>query len=111
MKINNSSFNEWLNCKEIYLEKDKYFLQNYQHFEINNDYMIGLMVQYLLDNGYDIGNQNKEYLVYEYNQREMISSNADLFTALKQAIESIKEYGYDNHERMGKRIVNDFRKR
>ena len=103
MKIDNKSFNEWLEKENItyddnmeeYRTLNGYFSMGVANTSsTTDDELIGLMVQYLLlmMQVEIIKDDWGCITIYDVGQDEwMGNGNTDLFTALKQAIESIKE--------------------
>ena len=95
MKINNNLFNEWLEKeKGINYGDMGYWLGNKTaKVYVNKDWIIGLMVQYLLDKGLIIAKDVKKnnYLVATLNicDDKPVSEEKDLFTSLKEAIEGV----------------------
>ena len=102
MKINNKSFNEWLEKENItyddnmeeYRTLNGYFSMGVANTSSTTDNeLIGLMVQYLLEKRYAIDKLKDNYYVDKnyINIGVNISKNLDLYTCLHEAIESIKE--------------------
>ena len=102
MKINNKSFNEWLEKENItyddnmeeYRTLNGYFSMGVANTSSTTDNeLIGLMVQYLLEKRYAIDKLKDNYYVDKnyINIGVNISKNLDLYTCLREAIESIKE--------------------
>lgn len=89
MKIDNDKFNEWLEKENDIAYRVGYIEKYPEERTINQDELIGLMTIYLLDNGYNISKVDGDY--FSHNFEGEIGENTDLYTALKQAIESIKE--------------------
>ena len=98
MKINNDKFNEWLEKKNITYDdnlKEYRTLHGYYmgvantRFTTDNE-LIGLMVQYLLDNvrGINISKNEEDYCI---NTRDVVGVSTDLLRVLRNEIESIKE--------------------
>ena len=98
MKVNNKSFNEWL--EKDYISYD----DNMEEYRTLNGYfsmgvanttsttyneLIGLMLIWLLDKGCGLCKSFNSFIVWDKLQNTI--EQDDLYTALKQAIESIKE--------------------
>jgi hypothetical protein len=78
--INNKSFNEWLE-KEV------------SEDNITDYNLIGLMTQWLLDEGYDIGvdKKIKKYVVYKFLRLRFNVLHESLYDCLVTAINSLGE--------------------
>jgi hypothetical protein len=99
MKIQNKQFNEWLGERDIEWREVREggvylgttttpFVNHTFTYQVSKDELIGLMTIFLLDNGYSISKEGNDGHVirieYYYN------TDADLFTCLKTAIESLE---------------------
>ena len=95
MKVNNDKFNKFLEEEK----KIKYEEKNHGYYEamgetfrlyIQRDWLIGLMTQFLLDNGLCLEKFEDSYYVYDL-EKVTLSKDENLFTALKDAIEGMQE--------------------
>ena len=104
MKINNKSFNDWLEKEKkiIWYEMAHTYIYPFciQDILVVNDWLIGLMVQYLLEKRYEIYSRmmveedlTDAYglVIEKYGKEKKRYKNKDIFTLLREAIESIKE--------------------
>lgn len=107
MKINNDKFNKFLEeeKKINHQEETKHSIGEYYKWHkdaddvlgsisIDQDWLIGLMTSWLLDNGCYISKKKLpkfmggvQYTVKLNSRGKLLSKNTDLFTALKDAIE------------------------
>jgi len=107
MKIENEKFNKWLEEEKGITWWKRRFIKStgklsktykagyvYRVTFIRQAELIGLMTQWLLDNGFNIEPfAERRYVTKDtemINYRENISVSVDLFTALKDAIEGVE---------------------
>jgi hypothetical protein len=87
--INNKSFNEWLEKEKLIVFEDGEYQDKLKGYDIiPQDWLIGLMTQWLLDKGCEIFHNGDDYCVI---CDDWFETNASLYDCLVEAINKIGE--------------------
>ena len=90
--INNKEFNEWLEKERLIVFEDGEYQDKLKGYDIiPQDWIIGLMTQWLLDKGYVIHKNLEKYTVWKWVSVIQGTKNTSLYNCLIQAINKLGE--------------------